>query len=76
MFASDDGGTDAADADVVLDYNAAEDQIGLTAGLQFADLSITNSGIDAVVSVTSSGEILATFVGAAGTLDSGEFELV
>lgn len=77
VFAEGDGGMTAADADTVLDYDLADDEIGLAFGLTFADLTITDEAGNAVISVTATGEILATVRSIqAADLDADEFVLI
>lgn len=74
VFAFGDGGATAAEADTVLDYTAADDEIRLAFGLTFADLTIVDNAGDAVISITGTGEVLATVKNVqAADLDASEF---
>ncbi|MEM8561244.1 MAG: right-handed parallel beta-helix repeat-containing protein [Pseudomonadota bacterium] len=72
FFAAGDGGGTVAEADTITDFTDGVDMIGLI-GLNDTDLTITDVGLDAVISVTIGGEILAVVTGAAGDIDASDF---
>ena len=61
-------------ADAVFDYVDGTDKVGLAGGHVFADLTISASGSDTLIQITSSGEYLAVLIGAnAASVTSGDF---
>ncbi|MCH8189166.1 MAG: M10 family metallopeptidase C-terminal domain-containing protein, partial [Proteobacteria bacterium] len=74
VYADGDGGTLAL-ADVISDFEDGVDMFDLsgTSATTFTDLSIGTSGVDAVIMVTSTSEILAVVTGADGQIDSSDF---
>jgi Ca2+-binding RTX toxin-like protein len=72
VFGNGDG------TDTVLDFEVGTDRIGLVEGeLTFADLTITQSGNNTSLGVTSTGETLAILSGIqASSLSESSFEVV
>jgi Ca2+-binding RTX toxin-like protein len=77
-YASGDGSSVLAGADVIADFDDGSDLIGLGSGLSGltvggGGLTVTDSGGDAVITVASSGEILTAVTGAFGLIDDNDF---
>ncbi|TAE46571.1 MAG: calcium-binding protein, partial [Oscillatoriales cyanobacterium] len=49
--------------DTLLDFQQGQDSIGLTRGLSFNQLRITQADISTTIEIASSGEVLASFFG-------------
>ncbi|MGL5063396.1 MAG: DUF4347 domain-containing protein, partial [Microcoleus sp.] len=54
--------------DTILDFEKGQDLIGLSGGLNFSQLSITSANNAALISVASSGQVLASLRGVAPNL--------
>ncbi|WP_293352577.1 MULTISPECIES: Mbeg1-like protein [unclassified Microcoleus] len=52
-----------AGTDTLLDFQQGQDSIGLTRGLSFNQLRITQADISTTIEIASSGEVLASFFG-------------
>ena len=75
IYSDGDGGLTLSEADVISDYVDGVDSFDLsgTSATGFGDLTIGTSGSDAVITVTSTSEILALVTGADGQLDATDF---
>jgi len=61
-------------SDIITDFRKGEDLIGLNSDLSFAQLSISSSNNETLISVTDTNQLLATLNGVvAGTLDANDF---
>lgn len=61
-------------ADAIADFEDSQDVIGLSRGLTFAQIRITQGGDGALISIPVTGEILATLTGvSASTLSRADF---
>lgn len=54
--------------DTVLDFQNRSDRFGLAGGLTFEQLMIAQSGSNTLISITNSGEVLASLTGVSASL--------
>ncbi len=60
--------TEGYGSDIILDFQNGEDLLGLAAGLTFSQLAITQSSGATLISIASSGEVLASLQGVQSNL--------
>ena len=76
VYSEGDGDLILANADVITDFDDGTDLIGLSGGLAFADLTVSD-GADTTISVTATGEILTLVQGVPDNLlTSADFTTV